>query len=95
MKFLIKSCLVYLALLYSLAYMISAESANNSIYITQSGGATALTMNIDQIGNSNVGGTTRRLKRYRGYSCPRKQHLIHPEQYGGFKHPDSCVGGNG
>ena len=58
MKFLIKSCLVYLVLLYSLAYMISAESANNSIYITQNGGATALTMNIDQIGNSNVVGTS-------------------------------------
>ena len=58
MKALIKSCVVYLVLLYSLAYMISAESANNSIYLTQSGGATALTLNIDQIGNSNVFGTS-------------------------------------
>ena len=42
-----------------LAFAISgaiAFGANNSIYITQSG--TALTMNIDQIGNSNVVGTT-------------------------------------
>ena len=58
MKVLIKSCCVYLVLLYSLAYLISAESANNSIYITQSGGATALTMNLDQIGSSNIIGTT-------------------------------------
>ena len=58
MKVLIKSCCVYLFLLYSLAYMISAESANNDIYLTQSGGATALTLNIDQIGNSNVVGTS-------------------------------------
>jgi hypothetical protein len=54
----IKYCLVYLVFLYSLAYAVSAHSANNSIYITQSGGSTALTMNIDQIGNSNVVGTT-------------------------------------
>ena len=42
-----------------LAFAISgtiAFGANNSIYITQSG--TAFTMNIDQIGNSNVVGTT-------------------------------------
>ncbi len=58
MKILIKSCLLYLFLLYSLAYTISAHSANNSIYITQSGGSSALTMNIDQIGNSNVVGTS-------------------------------------
>jgi hypothetical protein len=58
MKALIKSCVVYLVLLYSLAYMISARSANNDIYLTQSGGATALTLNIDQIGNSNIVGTS-------------------------------------
>mgnify|MGYP003639160105 CR=1 FL=1 len=58
MKALIRSCFVYLVLLYSLAYMISAESANNSIYLTQSGGATALTLNLDQIGNSNIVGTS-------------------------------------
>ena len=58
MKALIKSCCVYLFLLYSLAYMISAQSANNQIYLTQSGGATALTLNLDQIGNSNVFGTS-------------------------------------
>ena len=38
--------------------MISAQSANNQIYLTQSGGATALTLNLDQIGNSNVFGTS-------------------------------------
>ena len=54
----IKYCLVYLVFLYSLAYAVSVSGANNSIYITQSGGSTALTMNIDQIGNSNVVGTT-------------------------------------
>ena len=58
MRLLIKSCFVYLFLLYSLAYFISANAANNSIYLTQSGGSTALTLNIDQIGNSNVVGTT-------------------------------------
>ena len=58
MKVLIKSCCVYLFLLYSLAYMISAESANNDIYLTQSGGATALTLNINQMGNSNIVGTS-------------------------------------
>ena len=58
MKLLIKSCFVYLFLLYSLAYFISANAANNSIYLTQSGGSTALTLNIDQIGNSNAVGTT-------------------------------------
>jgi hypothetical protein len=36
----------------------SAYPANNSIYIQQSGGSSALTMNIDQIGNSNVVGTS-------------------------------------
>ena len=58
MKALIKSCVVYLVLLYSLAYMISARSANNDIYLTQSGGATALTLNINQMGNSNIVGTS-------------------------------------
>jgi len=58
MRLLIKSCFVYLFLLYSLAYLISANAANNSIYLTQSGGSTALTLNIDQIGNSNIVGTT-------------------------------------
>ena len=58
MRILIKGCCVYLVLLYSLAYLISANAANNSIYLTQSGGSTALTLNIDQIGNSNIVGTT-------------------------------------
>lgn len=58
MKSLIKNCVLYLAVLLSLAYMVSAYGANNSIYITQSGGSSALTMNIDQIGTSNVVGTT-------------------------------------
>ena len=58
MKSLIKNCFLYLAVLLSLAYMVSAYGANNSIYITQSGGSSALTMNIDQIGDSNVVGTT-------------------------------------
>ena len=55
---IIKWSVGYLIFLYSLAYMVSAYGANNSIYITQSGGSSALTMNIDQIGNSNVVGTT-------------------------------------
>ena len=55
---IIKCAVVYLLLLFGLAYMVSAQAANNSIYITQSGGSSALTMNIDQIGNSNVVGTT-------------------------------------
>jgi len=55
---IIKYSAIYLIFLYSLAYMVSAHGANNSIYITQSGGSSALTMNIDQIGNSNVVGTT-------------------------------------
>ena len=55
---IIKTCTVYLLFLYSIAYAISALGANNSIYITQSGGSSALTMNIDQIGNSNVVGTS-------------------------------------
>ena len=58
MKSLIKNCFFYLAVLFSLAYMVSVHGANNSIYITQSGGSSALTMNIDQIGDSNVVGTT-------------------------------------
>jgi hypothetical protein len=55
---IIKCAMVYLLLLFGLAYMVSAYGANNSIYITQSGGSSALTMNLDQIGNSNVIGTT-------------------------------------
>jgi len=55
---IIKTCTAYLLFLYSFAYAVSAYSANNSIYITQSGGSSALTMNIDQIGNSNVVGTS-------------------------------------
>ena len=55
---IIKCAVVYLLLLFGLAYMVSAQAANNSIYITQSGGSSALTMNLDQIGNSNVIGTT-------------------------------------
>ena len=55
---LIKYSFVCLVFLYSLAYAISAFPANNSIYITQSGGSSALTMNIDQIGNSNIIGTS-------------------------------------
>ena len=58
MKSLIKNCFLYLAVLFPLAYMLSANGADNSIYITQSGGSSALTMNIDQIGSSNVVGTT-------------------------------------
>ncbi len=59
MNFLIiKYCLIYIVFLYSLAYAASISAANNSIYITQSGGSSALTMNIDQIGNSNVVGTS-------------------------------------
>ena len=58
MKSLIKNCFLYLAVLLSLTYVVSAYGANNSIYITQSGGSSALTMNIDQIGASNVVGTT-------------------------------------
>ena len=57
MKSLIKNCFLYLAVLLSLAYMVSAYGANNSIYITQSGGSSALTMNVDQIGSGNVVGT--------------------------------------
>ena len=55
---IIKWSVSYLIFLYSMAYMVSAYSANNSIYITQSGASSALTMNIDQIGNSNVVGTS-------------------------------------
>lgn len=55
---IIKTCTVYLLFLYFFAYSISAIGANNSIYITQAGGSSALTMNIDQIGASNVVGTT-------------------------------------
>jgi hypothetical protein len=58
MKFLIKNCFLYLIVLFSLAYVVSAYGANNSIYITQAGGSSALTMNIDQIGSGNVVGTT-------------------------------------
>jgi len=54
----IKWSTYYLILLFSLAYAVSARSANNSIYLTQAGGSSALTMNLDQIGNSNVIGTT-------------------------------------
>ena len=57
MKVLIKNCFLYLVVLFSLAYMVSAYGANNSIYITQSGGSSALTMNVDQIGSGNVVGT--------------------------------------
>ena len=45
-------CSVFLALIVTTTV---TWAANNSIYITQSG--TALTMTIDQIGNSNVVGT--------------------------------------
>jgi hypothetical protein len=55
---IIKTCTVYLLFLYSFAYAVSAYSANNSIYLTQAGGSSALTMNIDQIGGSNVIGTS-------------------------------------
>jgi len=54
----IKYSLGSLVFFCSLTYMASAYSANNSIYITQSGGSSALTMNIDQIGNSNIIGTS-------------------------------------
>ena len=55
---MIKWLIGYTIFLYSMAYAVSAYSANNSIYITQSGGSSALTMNLDQIGNSNVIGPT-------------------------------------
>jgi hypothetical protein len=55
---IVKCAAAYLLLLFGLAYMVSAYGANNSIYITQSGGSSALTMNLDQIGNSNVIGTS-------------------------------------
>ena len=55
---IIKTCTVYLLFLYFFAYSISAIGANNSIYITQSGGSSALVMNLDQIGGSNVIGTS-------------------------------------
>jgi hypothetical protein len=56
---MIKSCLVYVFLLYSLAYCVSVLAANNDIYLTQAGGgSTALTLSIDQIGSSNVVGTS-------------------------------------
>ena len=55
---MIKWLIGYTIFLYSMAYAVSAYSANNSIYITQSGGSSALTMNLDQIGSSNVIGTT-------------------------------------
>ena len=55
---IIKTCTAYLLFLYSFAYAVSAYSANNSIYQTQAGGSSALTMNIDQIGGSNVIGTS-------------------------------------
>ena len=57
MRILIKSCCVYLVLLYSLAYLVSATASNQLIYLTQSGGSSALTMNIDQIGSGNRVGT--------------------------------------
>ena len=41
-------------------------AANNDIYITQSG--TGLTMNIDQIGNSNVVGTSQTRATFTGTS---------------------------
>jgi hypothetical protein len=55
---IIKWSIGYLIFLFSMAYIVSAQAANNSIYITQSGGSSALTMNLDQIGNSNIIGTT-------------------------------------
>ena len=55
---IIKYSLTYLIFLFFMAYMVPAYSTNNLIYITQSGGSSALTMNIDQIGNSNVVGTS-------------------------------------
>ena len=58
MKILINCFIVWAVCLLFLAFAISALAANNSIYITQSGGSSALTMNIDQIGDSNVVGTT-------------------------------------
>ena len=59
MRILIKLSVIWFVYVFSVAYLISASAANNSIYLTQSnGGSTALTLNIDQIGNSNVVGTT-------------------------------------
>ena len=58
MKILINFFVVWAFYLLFLAFAVSALAANNSIYITQSGGSSALTMNIDQIGGSNVIGTS-------------------------------------
>jgi len=55
---IIKSASCVILYILSMAFMSSAFPANNLIYITQSGGSSALTMNIDQIGNSNVVGTS-------------------------------------
>ena len=55
---IIKSTSCIILCIFLMAFMASAFSANNLIYITQSGGSSALTMNIDQIGNSNVVGTS-------------------------------------
>ena len=58
MRILIKFSVIWCIYIFSMAYYVSASAANNSIYLTQSGGSTALTLNIDQIGNSNAVGTT-------------------------------------
>ena len=53
MRTLLTSILCVIFVLLTVAY-----GANNLIYITQSGGSTALTMNIDQVGASNTVGTS-------------------------------------
>ena len=62
---MIKSCLVYVFLLYSLAYCVSVLAANNDIYLTQAGGgSTALTLSIDQIGSSTLANWPLNIKKY-------------------------------
>ena len=47
-----------LVCIFSLAFFTFVHAADNLIYITQSGGSSGLTMNIDQVGNSNAVGTS-------------------------------------
>ena len=57
MKILTNRGIRRLVSIFSLAFFTSAYAADNLIYITQSGGSSALTMNVDQVGSSNVVGT--------------------------------------
>ena len=86
---IIKTCTAYLLFLYSFAYAVSAYSANNSIYITQSGGSSALTMNIDQIGNSNVVGTSQARATLSGTSM-----VVDVDQIGDSNDIDTTQTGN-